>query len=84
MGKTPAQVALRWLLEQPAVSSVIAGVRTPEHLRDNAGASGWRLQGEPLERLNEVSELPYRYPESFEGVMTARRASAVDMPSLTD
>ena len=83
LGKTPAQVALRWLLEQPAVSSVIAGVRTPEHLRDNAGASGWRLQGEPLERLNKVSELPYRYPESFEGVMAARRTSAVDMPSLT-
>ena len=25
LGKTPAQVALRWVLEQPGVSSVIAG-----------------------------------------------------------
>jgi aryl-alcohol dehydrogenase-like predicted oxidoreductase len=82
LGKTPAEVALRWVLEQPAVSSVIAGVRTPEHLRDNAGASGWRLEGAHLERLNTVSKLPDRYPESFENSMAARRASAVDMPSL--
>jgi aryl-alcohol dehydrogenase-like predicted oxidoreductase len=83
VGKTPAQVALRWLLEQSAVSSVIGGVRTVEHLRDNAGASDWRLEGEPLERLTEVSTLPDRYPESFEKTMAERRASAVDMPSLT-
>jgi len=82
LGKTPAQVALRWVLEQPAVSSVIAGVRTPAHLRDNVGASGWRLEGELLERLNTVSKLPDRYPESFENAMVARRASAVEMPSL--
>ncbi len=82
LGKTPAQVALRWVLEQPAVSSVIVGVRTTEHLRDNVGATGWSLVGEPLQRLNEVSRLPDRYPESFEKVMRERRDSAVDMPSL--
>jgi aryl-alcohol dehydrogenase-like predicted oxidoreductase len=70
------------VLEQPAVSSVIVGVRTTEHLRDNVGATGWSLVGEPLQRLNEVSRLPDRYPESFEKVMRERRDSAVDMPSL--
>ena len=83
LGRTPAQVALRWVLEQPAVSAVIAGVRTVAHLRDNAGASGWRLEGEPLARLNEVSHLPDRYPQSFEASMGERRAGAVDMPSLS-
>lgn len=82
LGRTPAQVALRWVLEQPAVSSVITGVRTTEHLRDNVGASGWRLEGEPLERLNRVSELPDRYPKSFEKNMAQRRAQGMDMPSL--
>ena len=82
LGKTPAQVALRWVLEQPAVTSVIAGVRTAEQLRDNVGASGWRLEGESLDRLNGVSKLPDRYPESFEKAMVERRASALDMPSL--
>ena len=33
------QFALRWLLDQPAVSSIIAGVTKPEQLRDNADAS---------------------------------------------
>lgn len=83
LGKTPAQVALRWVLEQPAVTATIVGVRTKEHLRDNVGATGWRLEGKALERLNEVSRLPDRYPESFEKVMGERRESAVDMPSLS-
>ncbi|MFN2130675.1 MAG: aldo/keto reductase, partial [Anaerolineae bacterium] len=79
----PAQVALRWVLEQPAVTATIVGVRTLDHLRDNVGATGWRLEGEALGRLNEVSRLPDRYPESFEKVMGERRESAVDMPSLS-
>ena len=65
LGRTPAQVALRWLLDQPGVTSVISGVRTAEHLRDNVGATGWRLGEELAKRLNQVSYLPDRYPESF-------------------
>ena len=82
LGKTPAQVALRWVLEQPGVSSVIAGVRNTAQLRDNIGATGWRLEGEALERLNKVSWLPPRYPESFEYNTHERRTNALDMPSL--
>jgi aryl-alcohol dehydrogenase-like predicted oxidoreductase len=82
LGRTPAQVALRWVLEQPGVTAAIAGVRTPEHLRDNLGATGWRLEGEALQRLTEVSHLPDRYPESFEKNMHERRNSAINMPSL--
>jgi aryl-alcohol dehydrogenase-like predicted oxidoreductase len=82
LGKSPAQVALRWVLEQPGISSVITGVRNTDQLRDNLGAAGWRLEGEALARLNEVSTLPDRYPESFEKSMPERRAGAIDMPSL--
>jgi aryl-alcohol dehydrogenase-like predicted oxidoreductase len=82
LGKTPAQVALRWVLEQPGISSVIAGVRTADQLRDNLGATGWKLEGEWLKRLNEVSYLPPRYPESFERSSREKREQAVDMPSL--
>jgi aryl-alcohol dehydrogenase-like predicted oxidoreductase len=82
LGRTPAQVALRWVLAQPGVASVIAGVRTTEHLRDNLGASGWRLECEPLRRLNEISRLPHRYPRSFEEGSLPKRENAVDMPSL--
>lgn len=79
---SPAQVALRWVLEQPAMTSAIVGARTVEQLRDNLEAGSWRLVGEPLERLNEVSRLRERYPLSMEKDMHLRRDSAVKMPSL--
>ena len=47
VGRTPAQVALRWVLEQPLISSAIVGARSMEQLKDNLGAVGWRLEGEP-------------------------------------
>ncbi len=82
LGKSPAQVALRWVLEQPGITAPIAGVRTVDQLRDNLGATGWRLEGEALARLNEVSFLPPRYPASFEANQHVRRAAAVEMPTL--
>ncbi|MDE0085252.1 MAG: aldo/keto reductase [Candidatus Poribacteria bacterium] len=80
LGHSTAQVALRWVLEQPAMTSVIVGARHAAHLQDNLGAAGWKLEGEALHRLNKVSYLPDRYPEAMEKNMHERRDSAVDMP----
>ncbi len=82
IGRTPAQVALRWVLEQPAITSIIIGARTVEQARDNMLAGSFRLEGEALAKLNEVSYLPHRYPEEMEKNMHERRDDAVDMPSL--
>ena len=38
-GETPAQFALRFCLSYPEVASAIPGMLTPEHVRENAGAS---------------------------------------------
>ena len=38
-GASPAQVALSWLLERPAVTSLVIGARTSEQLADNLGAA---------------------------------------------
>jgi aryl-alcohol dehydrogenase-like predicted oxidoreductase len=76
-----AQVALRWVLAQPGVTSAIIGPRTAEQARNNLLASTWRLEGEALEHLNEVSYLPLRYPESKERKMYVRRDEAVKMAS---
>lgn len=82
LGRSPAQVALRWVLEQPAITSAIIGARTSEQARDNLLAGGWRLPADALARLNAVSQLPDRYPASMERNMHERRNSAVKMPTL--
>jgi len=41
--KSLAQIALRWILSQPDVTSVIAGVKSERQIEDNAGASNWQL-----------------------------------------
>ncbi|MZD05503.1 aldo/keto reductase [Streptomyces sp. SID5785] len=38
-GATPAQTALRWIIQQPGISSVIPGARNPEQVRGNAQAA---------------------------------------------
>jgi aryl-alcohol dehydrogenase (NADP+) len=43
-GATVAQVALAWVLAQPAVTSVIASARTPEQLRELIGATALTLK----------------------------------------
>ena len=62
---TPAQVALNWLLQQPAVTAPIVGARTLIHLEDNLGAVGWALSSEHLRRLDAVSQIAAPYPYDF-------------------
>jgi aryl-alcohol dehydrogenase-like predicted oxidoreductase len=60
--KTPAQIALNWLLRKPAVTAPILGARTLTHLQDNLGASGWSLTSEQVSRLDQASAQPLPYP----------------------
>jgi aryl-alcohol dehydrogenase-like predicted oxidoreductase len=77
LGRPPAQVALRWVLEKPWVSSAIIGARTAAQLADSLAASTFTLPGELLARLDRVSAPPAAYPKSMEQDMPARRAAAV-------
>jgi aryl-alcohol dehydrogenase-like predicted oxidoreductase len=61
-GVTPAQVALNWVMNKPGVDTVIIGARDEAQLRDNLAAAGWRLSGEEMTALDEVSALPEPYP----------------------
>ncbi|MFF0446613.1 aldo/keto reductase [Streptomyces sp. NPDC004609] len=61
-GRTPSQVALRWVQEQPGVTAPIIGPRTHEQLVDNLGAVGWELTPEQSARLAAASEKPLPYP----------------------
>jgi aryl-alcohol dehydrogenase-like predicted oxidoreductase len=54
--RTPAQVALNWLIAQGNVIP-IAGVKTAEQVRQNAGALGWKLSDDEIGELELVSRL---------------------------
>lgn len=74
--KTPAQVALNWLLQQPGVTAPIFGARTPAQLEDNLGAVGWSLPQEFIDRLDQVSRVPWPSPYSFVARYTRPRPGA--------
>lgn len=51
--KTPAQVALNWVLCKGALP--IAGVKSAKQAESAAGAMGWRLRKDEVEELDAVS-----------------------------
>lgn len=52
---TPGQVALAWLLQRSEVMLPIPGTGSPEHLEENAGAGGLRLDDDELSRLAQAA-----------------------------
>ena len=63
--RTPAQVALRWVMQRPGLSAPIIGARTPDQLADNLGATGWSLDDDQLRRLTEAGDGPLPYPHNI-------------------
>ncbi len=53
--KTPAQVAIAWLLSKPGVTAAMIGPESPQQLEENLGGVGWELADEEIQTLNEVS-----------------------------
>jgi aryl-alcohol dehydrogenase-like predicted oxidoreductase len=53
-GLTLAQLAVAWTLQNPNVSAAIVGATRPDQVRDNAGASGVRLDEGLLRRIDDV------------------------------
>ena len=52
-GVPPAQVALAWLLHQPAVTAPIIGASKPQHLDDAIAALGVALSADEIKALEE-------------------------------
>ncbi len=66
IGKTPSQLALNWLLQQPVVTAPITGAETIEQLESNLEVVEWSISEDQLNRLNVASEQkPPRYPHIF-------------------
>lgn len=56
-GKTPVQVALNWLVSRPSVIAIPKAARAA-HVRENAGALGWRLEVEDWKSIDEAFPAP--------------------------
>ncbi|NHN30747.1 aldo/keto reductase [Paenibacillus agricola] len=65
LDKTPAQVALNWLIHKQGITSPIFGARTLEQFDENMGAVGWKLSNDHWNRLDTISALEDDYPYRF-------------------
>jgi aryl-alcohol dehydrogenase-like predicted oxidoreductase len=54
VGKTPAQVAVNWVISQPGLTCAICGAKTVEQVVENADAAGWSLSQEQIDGLGRV------------------------------
>jgi 1-deoxyxylulose-5-phosphate synthase len=55
LGKTPAQLAIAWVLSHPEVTCAISGADSIEQFADVLGGVGWELPPEVRQRLDDVS-----------------------------
>ena len=55
LGKTPAQLALAWVLSHPEITAAIIGCDTMDQVTENVGALGWTLDESVREKLDTVS-----------------------------
>ena len=65
LGRSPADVALAWLLTRPGVTAPIIGPRTMAQLEGNLGALAVDLDDDALARLDEIWPGPGPAPEAY-------------------
>jgi aryl-alcohol dehydrogenase-like predicted oxidoreductase len=65
VNRSPAQVAINWLLQKPAVTAPIVGARRIQQLENNLGSTGWSLSPDQVAKLDVASEIPIPYPYDF-------------------
>lgn len=53
-GKRMPQLALRWVLSNPAVSVALVGTRSIQEVEDNMGVLNWALSAMDLEEIDQV------------------------------
>jgi aryl-alcohol dehydrogenase-like predicted oxidoreductase len=80
--RSPAQIALAWLLDRPGVTSLIVGARDEEQLTANLAATEVELSAEEIGRLEEISRPPLLYPYWHQAASISDRLSPADRALL--
>jgi myo-inositol catabolism protein IolS len=63
VGRSPAQVAVRWVLDSGLVSSAIVGIKSVQQLRENLGVFDWPAgAGSLSDMLNDIGARPAPSP----------------------
>jgi aryl-alcohol dehydrogenase-like predicted oxidoreductase len=52
--KSLPQLALRWAISHPAVSTALVGTRTVAEVEDNVGAIGWSISDDDLAEIDGI------------------------------
>ena len=78
-GVSGAQVALAWLLQRPAITSVVIGGRTEAQFKDNLASVDLRLTPDEIARLDKVSQLDLQYPYWHQSFSATDRLSEADL-----
>ena len=52
VGRSPGEVAIGWVLKNPAVTAAIVGIRSPEQVAGIAGALEYQLDAESIHELD--------------------------------
>src|SRR5215471_2903625 len=65
LGRSPSQVALRWLLQRSVPCIPIIGGRKLSQIEDNLNCTGFTLEADQLRRLDEVSKIALGFPHDF-------------------
>ena len=73
LGHSPAQVALRWLLDRPAGACIpIIGGRKLSQIEDNLKACDFTLSPDLIQRLDAASHIDLGFPHDFLRSQTVR------------
>lgn len=54
-----SQLALRWLISQPGVTSALVGARMPEEIAEDASVTDWDLPEKVMDDIQEISDEVY-------------------------
>lgn len=65
LGKTPAQVALAWLLHDERVAAPIVGARSLKQIEENLDASDFDLPEDVWRTLTDAMPLKHGYPKDW-------------------